>query len=98
MKPYLFFLLERRKRQRAFIAAIWERVQASERATLYRLTHGLTITDEPVAFKGGAIHRSGRGFTYTANGQATVFKGRTVAGARDNLIAWLTGEREQEAA
>lgn len=67
---------------------------AHDRAILRYKLNGLTMTCEAIPFREGTIHRSGRGFTYTENGQATVFKGHTVAGARDSLIAWLQGERE----
>lgn len=68
---------------------------AHERAILRYKLNGLTMTCDPIPVGNGTAHRSGRGFTYTdEHGVATVFKAYTVAGARDNLIAWLRGERE----
>lgn len=71
---------------------------AHDRAILRYKLNGLTMTCDPIPVGNGTIHRSGRGFTYTENGQATVFRAYTVAGARDALIAWLQGEREEKAA
>lgn len=90
---YLIFLLDRRKRQRAFIAATWQRVQ--ERTTLLRQIRNLTLWDDPIVFSGGTIARTGlRVFTVIdKQDNAHSFDGDTVAGARDALIAYLQGER-----
>jgi hypothetical protein len=67
--------------------------QAHARAILRHKLNNLTMTCDAIPVGNGTVHRSGRGFTYTENGQATVFRAYTVAAARDALIAWLQGER-----
>lgn len=96
--PHQIFLLIRRARQRAYIAATWQRVQATVR--LKRSIANLTIFDDPVPFAGGTIARTGmRVFTVIdANGNPVSFAGKTSQEARERLLAWLAGEGEGKVA